>query len=105
MKVLLHYKAEKEFNKLTLTQKNKVLQQFVYLNKFGSVREIPETKKIKGTNMWEIRILGRDNLRLIYKVINNSIVVLHIFVKKSNKTPNKNIQTAINRLKSIVSVD
>lgn len=59
---------------------------------------IPHVKKLSGTPFWEIRILGRDNIRTIYAVPEQKqVLILHGFVKKSPKTPTKEIKIALNR--------
>ena len=53
-----------------------------------------------GTNLWEIRILGKDNIRAIYALIyNNQILIVHGFIKKSQKTPVKDINLSLARYK------
>lgn len=60
----------------------------------------PYVKKLSGSPLWEIRILGKDNIRILYVGISgNNIVALHGFFKKTQKTPPKEIETALNRLK------
>jgi len=62
----------------------------------------PNLKKITGTPLWEVKILGKDNVRIIcVAIINKQILVLHIFVKKSEKTQIRDINLALNRYKGI----
>jgi hypothetical protein len=42
----------------------KILRQFKYLQEFGLTPEIPNIKKLKNTPIWELRILGKDNIRI-----------------------------------------
>jgi phage-related protein len=59
---------------------------------------LPHVKKLVGTPFWEIRILGKDNLRIIYvSVQNDHVLLLHGFIKKTQKTSPRDIQTAILR--------
>jgi phage-related protein len=69
------------------------------LSKYNiQVRE-PHVKKIGGTPLWELRILGGDSLRIFYVVVlSKSFLLLHGFLKKTNKTPANEIKIAINRL-------
>lgn len=81
---------------------SKVFRQIRYLNEFGLTSSNPSLKKIIGTNLWEIRILGRNSIRVIcVMIINNQIVVLHIFKKKSQKTPKKELNIALKRYKDL----
>ena len=59
---------------------------------------IPHTKKLKGSPLWEIRIRGKDNIRILYAVYTQkSILILHGFVKKTQKTPQKEMDIALER--------
>lgn len=59
---------------------------------------LPHTKKLSGTPFWEIRVLGRDNIRVIYIVqTEKTVIVLHGFIKKKQKTPTKEILIADKR--------
>src|SRR3990170_1596445 len=89
----------KEFiDSLSEKQQVKVLRIFQYLKQFGFVSIIPHIKKLTGTNLYEIRILGKDNIRIIYIAYQDrSILVLHGFIKKTQKTTTKEISIAIAR--------
>jgi phage-related protein len=60
-------------------------------------------KKISSTPFWEIRILGKDNARIFYITENqNTIILLHGFIKKTKKTPSKEIAITFKRYKDII---
>lgn len=76
----------------------KVVRAIFPLSEFGLGAHIKEAKKITGTKLWELRILGRDNIRIIYVgVINNNILLLHGFIKKTQKTSTRELTTALRR--------
>jgi len=84
-------------------QQVKILRQLQYLQEFGPTTAIPNTRKLKGAPLWELRILGRDNIRIIYAPIGNGkFVILHIFLKKKRRTPRKEIETALGRYKQLL---
>jgi phage-related protein len=60
----------------------------------------PHVKHLDG-KLWELRITGRDGIaRVIYVTpAGRRVVVLHAFVKKTQKTPRQALETAIKRLK------
>lgn len=69
---------------------------------FGLVSALPHIKKLSGSPLWEIRILGKDSTRILYaNKIKDEIVLLHAFKKKNNKTPLNEIKIALNRLKQL----
>jgi len=59
----------------------------------------PLVKKIK-SELWEIRSTIKDGIsRVFFTFHNEMIILLHAIVKKSQKTPPKEIAVAIERLK------
>lgn len=80
-------------------QARKVARVLSYIENYGLVVAISHVKKLAGTPLWEIRILGQDNIRVLYaSVLSGSIVLIHGFVKKSQQTPGREIKTALERL-------
>jgi phage-related protein len=63
----------------------------------------PQVKHLEG-NIWEMRMTGRDGIaRALYvTAIGRRVVVLRVFVKKTQKTPNSEIEIAKRRAKEIV---
>lgn len=92
--------ARKFIESLQEKQQRKLIRILTYIKVYGLVTAIPHIKKLSRTSLWEIRILGEDNIRVLYaSVLINSILLLHGFSKKSQKTPQKEIETALFRLK------
>ena len=66
---------------------------------FGWPIGMPVVRKMEA-DMWEIRSRIRDGIaRTLFTVIGSDMVLLHGFVKKSQKTPKEELQTARARLK------
>lgn len=86
------------FDSLNERQQTKILRIIQYVKEYGLSSILPHTKKLAGTPLWEIRILGRDNIRVLYAIpINKIVLILHGFLKKSQRTPEKELQTALIR--------
>ena len=80
--------------------KAKIINSIDLLEEFGIKLTSVHTKKLAGTPLWELRVLGRDNIRIFYiAVVNKSFLLLHGFLKKKQKTDKKEINTALIRLK------
>lgn len=80
--------------------KSKVIGVMNLLKEFGTLVGLPHSKKVAGTPLWELRILGSDNIRIFYvAVVNRKFLLLHGFQKKKQKTDTKEIKTATDRLK------
>jgi len=63
----------------------------------------PQVKHLEG-KIWEMRMTGRDGIaRALYvATVGKRVVVLRAFVKKTQKTPNSEIDIAKRRAKEIV---
>ncbi|MBM3209052.1 type II toxin-antitoxin system RelE/ParE family toxin [Candidatus Shapirobacteria bacterium] len=78
--------------------KTKVFRIFALFENYGLSSIIPHTRKLAGTPFWEIRILGKDNIRVIYVLPQQDrILALHGFVKKGQKTPVRELALAYKR--------
>lgn len=90
----------KEFiNSLEQRAQAKVYDAMNLLKSFGIKLGSPHVKKVTGTEMWELRILGADSIRVLYIAITGkTFLILHGFKKKKDKTPPKEIRTAEERL-------
>jgi len=65
------------------------------------VRE-PHVKHLEGP-LWEMRLKGKDGIaRALYVTsIGRRVVVLRVFVKKTEKTPRREIELALARAKEV----
>ncbi len=53
-------------------------------------------------NLWEVRINLSDKIsRVLFTIKNQKMILLHGFIKKSQKTPNKELEIAEIRLKNL----
>jgi len=85
---------------LSNRQQRKLIRIFKHLEEFGVKGPRENVKKLSGTPLWEIRILGKDNIRIIYTVVFlGQILLLHGFIKKKQKTPKKELKTSLDRYK------
>lgn len=60
----------------------------------------PHAKKLSSTDLWELRILGGDSLRIIYIAVQDkTFLLLHGIKKKTQKTPVNEVKVALERLR------
>ena len=60
-------------------------------------------KIITRPDIFELRIIGEKQVRILFAVIDGSIyLIVHIFVKKTQKTPVKEIRLAQKRAKEFI---
>lgn len=94
----------KKFLDAHLKTKLKALRILSHIEEFGLNYAIPHIKKLTGTPLWEIRILGEDNARILYVTRQGKqILLLHAFMKRADKTPKKEIDIGLVRLSEISS--
>lgn len=63
----------------------------------------PHVKHLEGP-LWEMRMKGRDGIaRAAYVTASGSrVVVVHVFPKKTQKTPRREIEIALERAKEVI---
>jgi phage-related protein len=84
---------------LEVKVQNKIIEAFSLLKEFGVALGMPYSKKLTGTSLWELRILGSDNIRIFYIAkTGKTFLLLHGFKKKKQKTDKKEIKIAVDRL-------
>ncbi|MBI2326720.1 type II toxin-antitoxin system RelE/ParE family toxin [Candidatus Curtissbacteria bacterium] len=84
---------------LDVRTQNKIAEALELLQDFGTLIGPPHSKKVTSTPLWELRVVGGDNIRIFYvAVVNRRFLLLHAFLKKKQKTDKREIKTAINRL-------
>jgi phage-related protein len=62
----------------------------------------PHVKHIEG-RLWEMRLKGRSGIaRALYvTAVGRRVVIVRVFVKKTEKTPRREIETALSRAKLV----
>ena len=81
----------------------KVLRTLDLLEKFGYDLGLPHSKKVSN-RLYELRIRGAQEVRIFYTFYKSQIFLLHGFIKKTQKVPQKEIRTAIQKLKRLDTI-
>lgn len=68
---------------------------------YGPHLKPPYIKKVQ-KRLYELRVPGKVAARIFYTITNGEYYLLHGFKKKSEKTPLKDIKTALDRAKSLI---
>jgi phage-related protein len=73
---------------------------------FGAALGMPHTRTMGG-GLFELRVRGQEGIaRVFYGTATaQRIVMLHVFSKKSQKTPQRELQIARRRLQEVLSHD
>ena len=90
----------REWLKSLRREDRKVIGEDIKTVQFGWPLGMPLVRKVD-TALWEVRSHLKDGIaRMLFTVVVNKIVLLHGFVKKSQKTPRQELDTARQRLAS-----
>ena len=93
--------AEMEAQPRDIRAKFEHIVRLVQANGLERIHE-PYIKHLEG-KLWEMRMKGRDTIaRAIYvTTVGKRIVVVRVFTKKTQKTPRREIETALERAKEV----
>jgi phage-related protein len=92
----------KEFlDKQNIKSQARIRQAINLLKDRGPFLKPPYIKKIK-EKLYELRIKSQIAIRILYSPKNNAYYLLHAFKKKSQKTPIRELKTAIDRMKELI---
>ena len=79
---------------------NKIQDYIEALSKMGTHLGLPYVKHIED-DIWELRPLNNRIFFFYFK--DNKFILLHYFIKKTNKTPKKEIEEAKNRMNDFIA--
>jgi len=87
---------------LSTKEAAKILREIDLLEKYGLSLGMPYIKKLEGTDeLWELRIKHSSNsFRVFYfHYVDGLFVLLHAIKKKTEKTPKKDIELSLSRIR------
>ena len=76
---------------------SKTLKQIKLLENLGYELGMPYSRQIDN-NLYELRIRGRQEVRIFYCFYDRKVYILHVFIKKSQKIPRREINVAKRRI-------
>lgn len=79
---------------------SKILRQIKLLELLGHKLSMPYSKPIS-SNLFELRVRSKQEVRIFYCFYNNRIYLLHAFIKKTQKTPRREIDIAQKRIRHL----
>ncbi len=75
----------------------KVIHAAEVLEQFGSRIGMPHSKRLQ-KDLYELRTQGRPVVRLLYTLHRGDYWLLHGFIKKTEKTPRRELDIAVRKL-------
>lgn len=97
---LLKLKEQAQTNKDYRIQYQKILTHIRALEVYGTRIGEPHVKHLDG-NLWELRPLSHRIIFFYWK--ENTFILLHHFIKKTQKTPRREIEQATKNLKDFLN--
>lgn len=83
---------------LPIRSQTKIRATLKLFEELGIQMGFPHVKKITGTPLWELRVLGESAVRIFYVAkIDKFFWLLHGFIKKTQKTPDRELRIALKR--------
>ena len=97
--VVIHAQAEAELLSLPPDMRARFLRIAAMLEEFGPGRIGLPLVRLLTSKWWEMRMQGRDGVaRAVYVAVQDRrLVVLHVFIKKTQRTPSNAISIALKR--------
>ena len=100
--VVIHPLAEPELAQLPPDLRARFLHIAELLECFGPQQVgLPHVRPLQ-QKLWEMRMSGRDGIaRAVYAAVQDRrLMVLHVFIKKTPRTPRQALQMALKRLEN-----
>lgn len=93
--------VEEFLNALDPLGRDRVTAKIDLLGEMGIRLGSPHVKHLQG-KLWELRVKGRRQIRILYFIASGRrIVLLHAFVKKTQVIPLREIETALGRMRKV----
>ncbi len=101
----LNHTVDEELNALPADMRARFTRVVHLIESFGVDRvDQLHVKHLQG-RLWEMRVRGRDGIaRALYVTVTGQrVVVVRVFVKKTQKTPRREIELALARAQEVLS--
>ena len=85
---------------LDQSTQQKISRLIDYLENNGPYVHMPHSKQLE-SNLYELRIKGKQEVRIFCCFVNQTIYLLHGMIKKTNKTPKNDLVIAKERMKML----
>ena len=92
--------VEKFINSLDPNTIAKVIHNIDLLEKYGNLLRMPHSRRLV-KDLYELRVKGKEEIRILYTFKSRNIYLLHAFKKKSQKTPKREMAKALKRIDMI----
>ncbi len=80
--------------------RSKIIHNIRLLQQYGNILGMPHAKMLGG-GLYELRIRGKEELRVCYFFKQRTIYLLHAFKKQQQQIPQKELALALTRMKEL----
>ena len=98
---ILDVRTERFIDSLDDIAAGKVTRIIKLLEMFGHQLSWPYSRKVYA-RLFELRVHGRQEIRIFYTFHKDEAVLLHGFIKKSERIPNDELHTALRKFKYLI---
>ena len=110
-RIILTYenrRGEKPVDKFIKKQqpqgRSKIIHNVRLLRQYGNMLGVPHSKALGG-GLYELRIRGKEEMRIFYCFAGQkTIYLLHAFKKQKQQTPSKELKVALLRMKGLTII-
>lgn len=94
---------QQEISKFPETLLARYIKLTDLMQKYGSDLGTPHTKSL-GKGLFELRLKGKEGIARVFycTMVGKKIHMLHCFIKKTQKTPKKELELARKRMKEVI---
>jgi phage-related protein len=99
---IIYYSAELDdfIDRLPERTRTKALHFVRLLRHSGYLLRMPYSRPM-GDGLFELRVHGEQEVRILYAYRSDKAILLHWFIKKTEETPMREIQMALRHLREI----
>lgn len=84
--------------------RSKIAHHVRLLRQYGNMLGLPHSKALGG-GLYELRIRGKEEIRVFYCFVEKRIIyLLHTFKKQKQETPKKELSLALSRMKELTKL-
>ncbi len=99
--IIVEKKVERFIKSLQKSAQGKVVRLKKLMVEYGGDLGMPHSK-ILSRRLYELRVRGKQEIRIFYTSVDHRVILFHGFIKKTYRTLKKELELAHKILKAIV---
>src|SRR3972149_552439 len=103
MNVLYQSEVIEFIGKLEKPTQAKILRSIELIEQYGRNLGMPHVRKVT-TRLYELRIRGRQEIRIFYFFHKENAFLVHGIIKKTQKIPKREVETAMKRIPPLTDI-